>query len=520
MSVGNAAQMPIPRITITYATRDETRSQASKAKTSSFHDHNATVPYIDPKNPILWTTRKKVFVFSIISGASALTTALGPMVTTSFGQVSNELRASIDTTTLILAGVFAISVGITTFITTALALVYGKRPLYLWSTLTLIPLCLWTWRAKTLVEVTISRLLQGAACAPFETLVSASVVDLFPVHQRATYLSIWGLASGISLAFSQVGGAIVVEKLGWRALFLIAGPTFAVVFICIYFLVPETAYVKPLISHPLEQQIRARVRRSRWRHEEKRFTEVPLWRLTLNPLILFAYPAVLYGSIVNGLNMTWIIGFALSSVQIFAAPPYNLGPIGVGLTSLPAVVGFCVSQPVAGIATDWLLRKLAARNRGVMEPEFRLPGMLVATVLATIGFLGFGQVVIRGQLALALFFFAVLAASLPWTNSVALTYVIDSHEQLANEAFVALGLAKSILLLVIASAINGAIQKHGVVIVMEFMALINLVVNLLTVPMWFYGKRWREHASRSRIARLVLPATAETSGIRVLSSST
>lgn len=42
---------------------------------------------------------------------------------------------------------------------------------------------------------------------------------------------------------------------------------------------------------------------------------------------------------------------------------------------------------------DWICLKLARRNRGIYEPEFRLVLMVVVVILGTAGFYGFGATV-------------------------------------------------------------------------------------------------------------------------------
>lgn len=42
---------------------------------------------------------------------------------------------------------------------------------------------------------------------------------------------------------------------------------------------------------------------------------------------------------------------------------------------------------------DWICLKLAQRNKGVYEPEFRLVLMIVVVILGTVGFYGFGATI-------------------------------------------------------------------------------------------------------------------------------
>jgi MFS family permease len=45
-------------------------------------------------------------------------------------------------------------------------------------------------------SLAVMRAIQGIAAAPLETLVTASVADLYFVHQRGSRLAIWGTMLG------------------------------------------------------------------------------------------------------------------------------------------------------------------------------------------------------------------------------------------------------------------------------------------------------------------------------------
>jgi hypothetical protein len=49
-----------------------------------------------------------------------------------------------------------------------------------------------------------------------------------------------------------------------------------------------------------------------------------------------------------------------------------------------------VGEIVSGPLNDWLCIHLTRKNKGIYEPEFRLPLILVAVVFGTVGFFGFG----------------------------------------------------------------------------------------------------------------------------------
>lgn len=196
--------------------------------------------------------------------------------------------------------------------------------------------------------------------------------------------------------------------------------------------------------------------------------------------------------------------FALASITIFSAQPYFLPPMAIGFTAVPAIIAISLAQPIAGIFSDRLSQRLTKLNHGTYEPEFRLLGMIPASIFSTIGFLGFGITVHLQQqqsltkppaLWIPLLWYAVIAFSVPFTNVAAFSYLIDSHQQVANEAFVTVHFSKAVLLLVAAGTINGWILKSGVKSVFIVIACVNLAVSFGSLVFWIYGKSMRKWVS-------------------------
>jgi predicted MFS family arabinose efflux permease len=71
-----------------------------------------------------------------------------------------------------------VGTGIAGFIFVPTARVWGKRHAYLLGTLLLIVSCAWGGAAKSYRSFLWSRVIQGVALAPFESLVNASIGDL------------------------------------------------------------------------------------------------------------------------------------------------------------------------------------------------------------------------------------------------------------------------------------------------------------------------------------------------------
>ena len=176
--------------------------------------------------------------------------------------------------------------------------------------------------------------------------------------------------------------------------------------------------------------------------------------------------------------------------------PYRLTPSQVGLTNIPHLVVSLLSGPLAGFLADSLAKTLSKRNSGIFEPEFRLLLQLVSIPMTTASFIGTGyaieaKVPLRVLLALG----SLQAFSVPFASQAALTYVIDCHPRDANQAFVTINFVKAVMTFVASGSANGLMFKMGPKKLFNMLAGISLAINLLTVPAYIFGKRFRSWVS-------------------------
>lgn len=170
----------------------------------------------------------------------------------------------------------------------------------------------------------------------------------------------------------------------------------------------------------------------------------------------------------------------------------NLGPAQIGLTNLPLLVVGLIGSPLSGWMADAVAKFMAKRNNGIFEPEFRLTLMLIATPLATAGFLGFGMSVQNGApLVWPIVFMSIHSLSVPFASQASLTYVIDCHPKDANQAFVTINFTKAVFTFLATTYANGWFASAGPRAVFDAITLINLGICALTIPAYVFGKRFR-----------------------------
>ncbi|KAF2190289.1 MFS general substrate transporter [Zopfia rhizophila CBS 207.26] len=469
-------------------------------------------PSDNPNDPLNWSAAWKNSIMVLLAFSSGVTTALGPMVTPGLVVVAEKYHVSLDQASSLLIGFVAFWIGFTTFFTASGANIWGKRPFFVISTVILLATNIWGFFATSFPSLAVMRVFQGIASAPLETLVTSTVSDLFFVHQRGSRLSIWGcmLAAGVLLG-QTISGAII-EKISFEATFGISALIFIPILLLMYFVVVETTY-----GGPRSPNVEVEEKGSSWSvemNEEKetyrqqlrlfrgRLSTESYWKGVLKPLPLIAYPAVLFSTIVYGSYFTWLLAISVLSVNIFSAPPYSLSPAQVGLTNLPLLTVALIGAPLSGWMSDAVVKYMARKNRGVFEPEFRLTLMLIATPLATAGFLGFGISAQQGApLVWPMLFMSIHSLSVPFASQASLTYVIDCHPKDANQAFVTINFTKAVFTFLVTTYANGWMAIVGPKGVFDGITLINIAVCTLTIPAYMYGKRFRGMVARSKLGQ-------------------
>ena len=103
------------------------------------------------------------------------------------------------------------------------------------------------------------------------------------------------------------------------------------------------------------------------------------------PWKLFAFPIVQFASFVVSWSSSGLLTANLTQSEVFAAPPYHFSPLAVGFLNFALLVGALIGLLTAGPLSDWMSMKLTRRNKGVREPEMRLPTMIPYVMLMILG---------------------------------------------------------------------------------------------------------------------------------------
>ncbi|CAG9947362.1 unnamed protein product [Clonostachys rosea f. rosea IK726] len=479
-------------------------------------------PSEDPNDPLNWSYGKKMASFiATLLGTCLYAGCTSPLLNAGMLVVAGDFNVSLTAVSM-LAGEQMLAIAVSSPFVLALSRKYGKRLIYILSSLFSVigtAICQSTDDFQVLRA---GRIVQALGVTAYESLIMASVGDLFFVHQRGPYVATVNfMFAGVSNMVSVVSGSIV-SSFGWRYQFHIFQACSVLQLLLQVFLSPETSY-----SRNAEQAITslsgdqetpsdfhdkpAEFADTSVEHQECVTTQQPktywqslaLWggiysddsllQLWIATFAINLNIAVFYVALVQAFYSSLLVALAISIAQLFGLPPYNLSAAGIGHMSLGPFIGALVGLAFCGSLQDPLVRFLSRKNNGVYEPEFRL--LLSPLSLATgAGLLGFGSLVGHQASHYACSaLYGVALFGIIGCLSTTSSYVLDAFNDMSSELFVVGNCFKNFLFYGMSYVINDWITRSGPQSVFHILAGISFGIVVFMPVLYVFGKKYRRY---------------------------
>ncbi|KAI8284272.1 hypothetical protein K4K56_010192 [Colletotrichum sp. SAR 10_98] len=442
-------------------------------------------PTADPNDPLNWTLAHKyvntLFVLAVTVAVFAAHTidlhffvsmtmqmVFWQQMTVELGMTYDELNAGVS------FNVVGLALGCLCII--PFTKKYGRRSTYIFSTAVMAATSWWSSRMRTVPEMYITNLLFGLAGSTNETIAEMTslcwqIADLFFVHQR-------GLANGFYITSVMIGNflaptlaGIQAASMGWRWAYYTVGIILTILFLLFLFFFEETKYVPvsigvSTVGDPDLQETQNKLRKAKSNatasppandkqlfekrgdqdveqimppvplpnkyRQRMRFstpTEESLLSTYIAPFKMAVFPHVVFSAIQCANAVAFLVLLTSINSIVFAAPPYDFSTAGVGLMLIGPFIGNMIGNVYGGIFGDWIVVRLARKNRGIFEPEMRLYVLFVPALLMGVGVVIFGIPADRGMhwvypsIGGALFAFGMSSMM-----DVSFTIVIDTYK--------------------------------------------------------------------------------------------
>lgn len=116
-------------------------------------------------------------------------------------------------------GLYMMGMGLGSVFFSPTAILYGKRPVYIASAMVFIATSIWCAASPSYVSLLVARILQGFSVSPVECLPSASIAEIFFLHERAYRIGIYTLLLLGGKNLVPLVSAAIIQSLDWRWVF-------------------------------------------------------------------------------------------------------------------------------------------------------------------------------------------------------------------------------------------------------------------------------------------------------------
>lgn len=306
-----------------------------------------------------------------------------------------------------------------------IALAYGRRGVYLFSTLLNVPIMIWTANSSSPGEWYAHRIIIGIVNAPIESLPEISVADLMFAHERGTWMAAYVLVLFESNFIAPLIAGWLNDAIGWRWTMKFGAIVAAVSFVILFFFMEETMYFRhmtngaqpashheeatydnatPLSPEKPQQSTTVYgdddgsatgkpVARRSFVNKIMPFRRLPgrpsvkqMFFMMIRPLmIILKFPCVAWAGFIYGINLSWYQVLNGTASPVLSAAPYEWRSAFIGCIYVGPMIGAVFGCLWAGIAADKLALYLARRNGGIREPEQRLWPLVIAGIFTAAG---------------------------------------------------------------------------------------------------------------------------------------
>ncbi|RDW63540.1 MFS transporter-21 [Coleophoma cylindrospora] len=500
-------------------------------------------PSSSPADPLNMSRLRKELLFATIIFGACVTGVVGPLLVPGFSIIAADFNITLTQVTY-LNGVLLMGLGISSYLCSCFAQIYGKRLVYLFTTVLCIAACCWGAAAKSYHSLLAARFFQGLGMGGFFALAgTGSISDVFFVHERGFRVGIWNFAVIVSVNMTPIISGYVITNLSWQWSFWILALTFGVLLVMVVCLFPETTFERETTTEePIRTLHHTEVNTVPYTPGEKETAsdadnenedsavgqliepakfnlsrdlglgslkihdQLRIFEMCVTPIMLLRHPGVIWAAAMWSVTFTWVIIQGAVADQIFEAPPYNMSAIQVGnLVGIAPLIGSALGTLVSGPLSDWLALFMAKRNNGIYEPEFRLFLVIPSLISIIIGAFGLASGIQNGTSAIVCgVFLAIINFSVGVGCTGIVSYSNDVFKQNPGGVFGVVMLIKSIFAFGLTFMFNNYYTTHGPLKFFSLFGGLTTGVMLTTIPIYIYGKKIRDWSDRKGL----LEATA------------
>lgn len=328
--------------------------------------------------------------------------------------------------------------GIGPFLWIPLANVYGRRPVYLFTTVLGFASALGSAYAQNFGQLILARVFNGFFPVAM-ALGPSTVVDLFFFHQRGRAMGAFTVILTTGAHIAPIIGGLIGQYLGWRWTFKFAAILDGAMLVSIFFLLPETLYLRDVsnLTHTMEERENLHLNAKTYVSRLRLYTDFPELKLKISHFVwpslrMAKYPSVLFPAMYYAAQYGFGSILPAVTVATIFSEAFGWNTLEIGLAYGGALtIGGVLGEFIAGTVLDRIIKRARHRLGGQNpEPEVRLRAIWTGAILLPCGLLIYGFALqYRVHWFVALFGMGLAVFGLQPIGTTCYTYSIDSYKE-------------------------------------------------------------------------------------------
>lgn len=198
--------------------RESARSVEEKKKTPDGAMILDPQPDDSMNDPLNWPSWRRDVALLSLGFYCMLGGGMTPILAAGFDNVALTYHVSIPQVALT-TGFYMMGLGLGSVVASPTAILFGKRPVYLVCIFLFLVSAIWCALSPNYPSLVIARIFMGMAVSPCECLPSATIAEIFFLHERAYRLGIYTLLLLSGKNLIPLVSAAIIQGLDWQWVF-------------------------------------------------------------------------------------------------------------------------------------------------------------------------------------------------------------------------------------------------------------------------------------------------------------
>jgi hypothetical protein len=169
-------------------------------------------------DPLNWPSWRRDVALLSLGFYCMVGGGMTPILAAGFNNVAATYKIA-ESKVALTTGFYMMGLGLGSVLASPTAILYGKRPVYLFGIILFLVSAVWCAVSPNYTSLVIARIVMGFAVSPVECLPSATIAEIFFLHERAFRLGVYTLLLLGGKNLIPLVSAAIIQGLDWQWVF-------------------------------------------------------------------------------------------------------------------------------------------------------------------------------------------------------------------------------------------------------------------------------------------------------------